>query len=136
MLCLRGMDTVKVSKVEGHATQAMVDNGDVRLEDLVGNKGADTAADLGRLRQQDDVITARRDLLRARRYWYPISLDLHKFNVAISRIEVNMMVLVALHRMLWSGIMVGLSKPELPPYVLLWTMPLFLVHLAFGLLLV
>ena len=27
-------------------------------EDLVGNNGADAAADLGRLRQQDDVITA------------------------------------------------------------------------------
>ena len=26
-----GMDTVKVSKVKGHATQAMVDNGDVRI---------------------------------------------------------------------------------------------------------
>ena len=67
----------------------MVHNGDVRLEDLVGNKGADTAADLGRLRQQDDVITARRDLLRIRRHWYPVLLDLHKFVVAISRIEVN-----------------------------------------------
>ena len=67
----------------------MVDNGDVRLEDLIGNDGADTAADLGRLRQQDDVITARRDLLRAPRHWYPIMLDLHKFMVAISRIEVN-----------------------------------------------
>ena len=89
MHCLRVMDTVKVSKVKDHATQAMVDNGDVRLEDLVGNKGADTAADLGRLWQQNDVITARRDLLRARRYWYPILLDLHKFMVAISRIEVN-----------------------------------------------
>ena len=65
MLRLRGMDTVEVSKVKGHATQAMVDNGDVRLMDLDGNKGADTAADLGRLRHQDDVITARRDLLRA-----------------------------------------------------------------------
>ena len=28
-------------------------------------------------------------LLRVRRYWYPILLDLHKFMVAISRIEVN-----------------------------------------------
>ena len=52
MLCLRGTDTDKVSKVEGHATRAMVDDGDVRLEDLVGNNGADAAADLGRLRQQ------------------------------------------------------------------------------------
>ena len=89
MLCFRGVDTVKVSKVRGHATQAMVDNGDVRLQDLIDNKGADTAADLGRKRQQDDVVTARRDLLRTRRHWYPILLDLHKFMVAIFRIEVN-----------------------------------------------
>ena len=89
MLSLRGFDTVKVSKVKGHATRAMVDNGDVRLEDLVGNNGADAAADFGRLRQQDDVITARRDLLRVRRSWYTIMIDLHKFMVAISRIEVN-----------------------------------------------
>ena len=89
MLCLRGMDTVKVSKVKGHATQAMADSGDVRSEDLVGNKGADAAADLGRSRQQDDVITAQRDLLRVRRHWYPIILDLHKLMVAISRVEVN-----------------------------------------------
>ena len=66
MLSLRGFDTVKVSKVKGHATHAMVASGDVRLEDLVGNNGADAAADLGRLRQHDDVITARRDLLRVR----------------------------------------------------------------------
>ncbi len=83
MLCLQ------VSKVKGHATRAMVDSGDVRLDDLVGNNGADAAAALGRLRQQDEVITARRDLLRVRRYWYPIIFDLHKFMVAISRIEVN-----------------------------------------------
>ena len=89
MLCLRGIDTVKVSKVKGHATRAMVDNSDVRIEDLVGSNGADAAADLGRLRQQDDVITARRDLLRIRRYWYPNILDLHKLMVAISRSEVN-----------------------------------------------
>ena len=89
MLCLRGFSTVQVSKVKGHATRAMVDSGDVRLDDLVGNNGADAAADLGRLRQQDDVITARRDLLRVRRFWYPIIFDLHKFMVAVSRIEVN-----------------------------------------------
>ena len=80
---------MKVSKVKGHATRAMVAGGDVRLEDLVGNDGADTAADLGRIRQHDDVITARRNLLRIRRLWYPIMLDLRRFMVAISRIEVN-----------------------------------------------
>ena len=89
MLCLRGFDTVQVSKVKGHATRVMVASGDVRLEDLVGNNGADAAADLGRLRQHDDVITARRDLLRVRRLWYPIMHDLHRFMVAVSRTEVN-----------------------------------------------
>ena len=89
MLCLRGFDTVQFSKVKGHATRAMVASGDVRLEDLVGNNGADAVLILGRLRQHDDVITARRNLLRVRRFWYPIIFDLHKFMVAISRIEVN-----------------------------------------------
>ena len=55
---------MKVSKVQGHATQAMVNNGDARHEDLVGNDGADTAADQGRSRQQEGVITARRTLIR------------------------------------------------------------------------
>ena len=89
MLCLRMPDTVKVSKVKGHATPAMVASGDVRVEDLIGNNGADAAADLGRLRQNDEVTAARRNLLRVRSSWYPIMLDLHRFMVAISRIEVN-----------------------------------------------
>ena len=50
MLCLGCIDTVKVSKVKGHVTQAMVDTGDVRLQDLIGNDGADTAADLGQVK--------------------------------------------------------------------------------------
>ena len=45
--------------------------------------------DLGRLRHNDVVISAWRALLRARRRWYPIMVDLHKFMVVVSRIEVN-----------------------------------------------
>ena len=67
----------------------MVENGDVRRGDLIGNDRADAAADLGRLRQQDGVISAGRALIRARRLWYPIMLDWHKFVVVISRIEEN-----------------------------------------------
>ena len=66
----------------------LVKDGDL-LAALIGNNGADTAADLGRLRQQDGVINARRALIWVRRHWYPIMLELHKFVVAISRIEVN-----------------------------------------------
>ena len=130
MLCLRGFDTVKVSKVKGHATRAMVDSGDVRLEDLVGNNGAD-AADLGRLRQQDAVITARRDLLRVRRFWYPIIFDLHKFMVAISRIEVNHDGFggTAPDAMVWDK--GGIVKTRTPPFVLSSIMLLYLVLLVF-----
>ena len=67
----------------------MVAEGSVRQYDLVGDDGADTAADLGRLRHNDSVISARRALLRTRRRWYPIVADLHKFTVVVSRIEVN-----------------------------------------------
>ena len=67
----------------------MVDGCAVRNEDRIGNDGADTAADLGRLMQKDEVMTARRALIRVGSHWYPIMLDLLKFMVAISRIEVN-----------------------------------------------
>ena len=86
---LRGEGTVKVSKVKGHATQTMVDNGDARHEDFVGNDGAEKAAYLGRYRQQDGVISARHTLIWVRRHRYPIMMELHMFTVAISRIEVN-----------------------------------------------
>ena len=60
---------MKVSKVKGHATRAMVDKGDARHEDLVGNDGVDAVADLGRLRQQDGVIF----LLDALFFWSLVS---------------------------------------------------------------
>ena len=75
--------TVKVSKVKGHADQFTLDDGCVRQDDLIGNDGADTAADPGRLRQQDGVINERR--AQARRDWYLFT----KYIVAIFRIEVN-----------------------------------------------
>ena len=78
---------MKVSKVKG--TQTMVINGDARHEDLVGNDGADKAADSSRFRQHDGVISARHTLIRVRRHWYPIMMELLKFMVAFSRIEVD-----------------------------------------------
>ena len=37
MILSRGLDTVKVTKVKGHATEADVEQGWVRLEDRPGN---------------------------------------------------------------------------------------------------
>ena len=43
----RGANTVKVTKVKGHATEQQVEEGKVRTEDKEGNDNADQAADQG-----------------------------------------------------------------------------------------
>ena len=67
----------------------MVAGGNVQHEDLIGNNGADTVADFGRIRQHDAFFSVRRALFRARRHWCPITIDTNKFMVALSRTEVN-----------------------------------------------
>ena len=57
--------------------------------DQQGNAEGDTAADLGRCHQSEVLIDARRRLLQARSYWYPIMLDLHRFMIAVARVTVN-----------------------------------------------
>ena len=42
--------TLRVSKVKGHADEAMVRNGQVREADRLGDSAADEAADFGRRR--------------------------------------------------------------------------------------
>ena len=46
----QGLDTVRVTKVKGHADEGMVVNGRVREVDRLGNNAADEAADFGRRR--------------------------------------------------------------------------------------
>ena len=89
MIQYRSAHSVKVSKVKGHATDAMVAEGKVRKEDKDGNDAADIAADFGRLRQPVEVIDARRDLLRVKKEWYPRIVCLHRFMVAIARESIN-----------------------------------------------
>ena len=57
MLRLRGPDTVRISKVEGHADEAMVLHGQVREVDRLGNNSADEACDFGRRRVSNAVVT-------------------------------------------------------------------------------
>ena len=82
MIQARRQDTVRVTKVKGHATEADVEQGRVRLEDRLGNEKADAAADLGRRHQLEQVMDVRRALLNASDSWYPIILQLHRFMVA------------------------------------------------------
>ena len=89
MLHLRGLDTVRISKVKGHADEAMVRAGCVCELDRLGNHGADEAADFGRRRVCHAVTDARRNLSAVCGRWYPVILDLHRFFIAISRAVVN-----------------------------------------------
>ena len=89
MLDLRGRDTVRVTKVKGHADEGMVSDGRLRELDRLGNHAADEAADFGRRRVGLAVIDARRNLSGVCGRWYPVLLDLHRFFIAISRAVVN-----------------------------------------------
>ena len=80
MIRSRGRETVRVTKVKGHAED---------VEHQQGNAEADTAADLGRRHQSEVLIDARRRLLKARSYWYPIMLVVHRFVTAVARVSVN-----------------------------------------------
>ena len=89
MIRTRGRETVRVTKVKGHAEDVDVQQGRVRLVDQQGNAEADAAADVGCRHQSEILIDARRRLLQARSHWYPIMMDLHRFMIAVARVSVN-----------------------------------------------
>ena len=89
MIRIGGRETVRFTKVKGHAEDVDAQQGRVRLEDQVGNAEADTAADLGRRHQSEVLIDAKRRLLTARSHWYPIIFDLHRFIIAVARVSAN-----------------------------------------------
>ena len=89
MILSQGPDTVRVTKVKGHATEADVEQGRVRLEDRLGIVETDAAADLGRRYQSEVVMDAWWTLLKAWELWYPIMLQLHRFMVAIAQVSIN-----------------------------------------------
>ena len=89
MLRIRGLGSVRISKVKGHADEAMVRAGTVRGLDKLGNDGADEAADFGRRRVPWWVIDASRNLSGVCSRWRPVVLALHRFFIAISRAVVN-----------------------------------------------
>ena len=83
MLHRRMLDTVRISKVKGHADEDKVLHGRVRGVDKFGNDAADEAADFGRRRVSRAVLDARRNLSGVCGRWYPIIRDLHRFFIAV-----------------------------------------------------
>ena len=94
MIQTQGQDTVQVTKVKGHATDADVQQGRVRLEDQLGNTEADAAADSGRRHQSELLLAARRILLKVRNHWYPKMRQLHGFMIAVTRVAVKEVLLL------------------------------------------
>ena len=88
MLRLRGLDTVRIAEVKGHADEGMVRDGGVRELDRLGNNAADEAADFGRGRGIPD-IDDRRNFGGVCGWWYPVVLILHRFFIAFSRAVVD-----------------------------------------------
>ena len=89
MLRLRGLDTIRITKVEGHADEGMVRDGRVRELERLGNNAADEAADFCLRRVGPAVVDARRNLSGMCGRWYPVVLDLHRLFISISRAVVN-----------------------------------------------
>ena len=89
MLRLSCLDTVRITKVQGHADDGVVLDGRVREIDRLGDDAADEAADFGRGEVGNAVIDTRRNLSGVCGRWYPVILDLHRFFIAISRAVVN-----------------------------------------------
>ena len=106
ILHLRGLDTVRFSKVKGHADEGMVLDGRVREVDRLGNNAADEAADFGRRRVSPAVIDARRNLSGVCGRWYPVILDLHRFSLLFLVQWSIMMVVMVLLLIPLSGLLV------------------------------
>ena len=75
-------------KVKGHVTEADVE-GQVRLEDRLGNIEADTAADLDGRHQSEADLDVRRAVVNAMDLWYPFFQQHLRFVIAVSRVPVN-----------------------------------------------
>ena len=67
-----GLDTVRITKVKGHADEGVVLDGRVREVDRLGNDAADEAADFGRRSVGNAVIDARRNLSAVCGRCYPV----------------------------------------------------------------
>ena len=100
MLHLRGLDTVRISKVKGHADEALFRAGRGGAPDLdrLGNNGADEAADFGRRRVPWWIIDARRNYSEVCARWRPI--------VPLPELLSTMMVWLVLLWILWFGLWV------------------------------
>ena len=131
LLCLRGFDTVRISKVKGHANEDMVVDGRVRDLDLLGNRAADEAADFGRRRVLVHVIDARRNLVGFVTDGILLFVIFIVFLLLLLGLLLILMMAVVLRQTLLFGVLV--LCPKGPRLLMLFvTLPFCLVPLVSG----
>ena len=110
MLHFRGLNTVRISKVKGHADEALVRAGAVRGLDKLGNDGADEAAAFGRTRVPWWDMDARRNFFWCLRR--PIVLPCIVSLLLFLGLWLIMMVVLVLLLILLSGRLVVLLRSD------------------------
>ena len=81
----RGPWSVTITKVKGHATQEMVDEGKVEEEEKKGNDGSDEAADLGATESQGRVATFASLYSWRHQQYRKIMTRVHKYVVGFKK---------------------------------------------------
>ena len=83
----RGPHTVCITKVKGHATTEMVEEGVVAEEDKAGNDGADAAADLGAMESQSQVYKFGALYCRRHKLYRNFMCKIQRFVVGLKKEE-------------------------------------------------
>ena len=99
-------DLVRVTKVEGHATDEDVEEGQARAGDMYGKTPSDAAAKLGRRHQSEFAMNARRVLVNTRSYSYLIFCSFIGLWLLFQGYLLNMTGVVVMLLILWFAIVV------------------------------
>ncbi len=81
----KGPQAVKLTKVKGHATDAMVAQGKVKEEHKVGNGFSDEAADIGVEQHGEDFLEASTFFAAKQKEYGTFIKEIHKLILAISK---------------------------------------------------
>ena len=90
---IKGLASTKITKVKGHATQAMVDEGSVPMEQKVGNDFADQAAEEGVNEHGLQLVTLGRQLAARHKAYTTFLTQLHTHICFMYRVRAAMLAI-------------------------------------------
>ena len=84
-------DTIKFTKVKGHATEQMVQDGEVVPEDKEGNDEADATAEKGVRTEQEDLNYMRWKYAARMKAYTRVMTQVHNFIIEVRKVHNKMM---------------------------------------------